>query len=282
MSYPKLSYYKYRPLYADKSRGIPNQYTRAAIEASEIYYATPKDLNDPFDCNLKLHANDSPDTEWEGYIDNLIIKYPAREAQLRQIKHDKSWLSHPELRQVGKINSRTIYEESSVFCLSKKPNSIPMFSYYADEHRGLALEFSFSDIEVPCGIPFGDINTPDSWYDRKVIFRDVEYQSHFPELNYIRLNGFPQLTISLMFTKYIEWCHEEEFRIFRRKVPASTVVYDKRLLTRIILGARTEDKDIDLLKSWLHVHPTPVILSKAVPSTSSFDLFVNDVEVFKP
>jgi len=191
-------YYKYRPL----RQGVaPHPFTASIFEKRELWYAAPKDFNDPYDCNLKLHARDSTDKEWMQYIDARIIEYPPDSKSLKKIKKDKTWKTKPELGEFFGNNTLALNrEKSSMLCLSKKPNSIPMFSHYADRHRGIAIEFSFSDQNVPCGGKYSAI-----------VCGDVEYVDSFPELNYHRLYGKSILVKNLLFKKHIDWTHETEY-----------------------------------------------------------------------
>lgn len=283
MPYPKHSYYKYRPLLSDRTNRIADKFTQSLIERCEIFYATPSSLNDPYDCNLKLHANDSTPEDWVNYLNALIAKHPGMAPQLTVIRDQRLWTTHPELNRFGLDNSRKIYEESSVLCLSRRPDSIPMFSYYSDSHHGIAVELTFGDDEFPCGIPCGDLSRPELLYQRKIIVGDVEYSATFPELNYHRLYGFPgPLAKSLMFTKLDEWEHEAEFRIFRRNVAASAVQFPKSMLTRIIFGVRSTPDDVQLVKMWLANHGHPVILARAEASSTRFGLSIVDFEEFGP
>ena len=282
----KTAYYKYRPLHLFETSGSrqPHPFTKSIFEKAEIFYSAPKDFNDPFDCNLRLHTDGSTDAQWEAYFDKLIPSAlnASEIATIQQAKAGKWWVTKPEIKaNLGLEQHRIHYEESSVFCLSKKANSIPMFSYYADCHRGIAIEFSFSDTEIPCGISFGDPSHPDTWYDRKVVFRDVEYPPTYPELNYHKVYGTDQLLRSLLFTKHHEWAHEQEFRILRRKIPASAVQFDKRIVTRVIFGCRTSIADVALVKSWLVGWPSDVVLSKAETSANQFNLNVKDFDIVK-
>ena len=285
----KNKYYKYRPLYIQKDDGskrtAPN--TESIFTKAEIYYSAPVDCNDPFDCNLKIHVNDSTDVEWAKYIDDMITKYttlnPNSVAALRKVKAGKLWKTNQGIAMlagdIGKNTNILNYYESSLFCLAKKGNSIPMFSYYADGHTGIAIELSFSDDEIPCGIDY--LSTLNSGTP-KLVFRDVEYPATFPELNYHRLyNTNDKLLRHMLFTKSPEWKHEEEFRIFRRKVPKSTSPFDRKLLTRVILGCKTKTADVDLVKDWLKGWPSDVILSKTEPATDKFELLVTDFDVVK-
>lgn len=279
----KQTYYKYRSLYQNEATGrSPNFNTRAIFDKAELYYAVPKSFNDPYDCNLRLHARDSTDAEWEAFLDDLIHDHGDPTGNLTQFKKQKLWKTNPGFAdEFGKSTLRTHYEESSVLCLAKKGNSIPMFAYYGDNHCGIAVEFSFDDTDIPCGISFSDTNARGVPWGGKIVFRDVEYPTAFPELNYMRLRGSDQLVRSLIFTKHHEWSHEEEFRIFRRNVPASAVGIDRRILTRVIFGCRATQAEIDLVKGWLIGWPSDVILSRTEQASDQFELRIVDFEVVK-
>lgn len=270
----KKTYYKYRSL--------QSPFTKSIFEKAEIFYAAPKDFNDPFDCNLRVHTNGSTDQDWEEYFDKLIALDPSATAALQQAKREKWWNTQPGFKDsLGKAQHQKHYEQSSVFCFAKKGNSIPMFSYYADGHCGVAVEFQFDDLHVPCGVPSIDPTQPTILYDNKIVFRDVEYPSSYPELNYHKVYGTDQLLRSLLFTKHHEWSHEEEFRIFRRNVPASSVQFDKSLLTRIVFGCKAKQDQVDLVRGWIVDWPTDVVLSKAEIVPHQFDLVIKDFETIK-
>jgi hypothetical protein len=270
----KHKYYKYRPLYQPDKQVDP--FTQSIFKAAEVYFSEPCSFNDPFDCNLKLHNNDSSDEEWEAYFRYIIQKTPSMIDNIEDLISRKRWREELIL-STGTTDPtcRKIYKESSVFCLSRKGNSIPMFSHYADDHKGIAIEFEFSDLEVPAGIEYlkaGKVITQDNC----VVFDDVIYSESFPELNSHRLINSEEIVTNLIFTKHIDWKYEKEFRIFRLGVPASPVKYEKALLTRIVFGCRTTASDVELVKSWIADWPTNVALSKATMSSFEFELNIND------
>lgn len=280
----KKQYYKYRALLSQRSATtrVAHPNTESIFTKAELWYDAPANFNDPFDCNLRTHIDNSTDAEWEAYCDKMMIQFPDSKAQFLATKSGKLWKNNPALgADVGKSQQKLHYNDSSVLCLSKKGNSIPMFSYYADSHCGIAIEFSFSDQEVPCGYPCQPSTPCGKPYDGKVVFRDVEYPSSFPELNFHRLRNTDKIVRHLMFTKSPEWSHEEEFRIFRRKMPKSATAFDRTLLTRVIFGCKTEPADIALVKSWLSGWPSDVVLSKAEPEVDRFELTVTDFDVVK-
>ncbi|MGJ8678299.1 MAG: DUF2971 domain-containing protein [Akkermansiaceae bacterium] len=276
MSSQETPYYKYRPLYSDRHKKTPHEFTQAIIQSSELYYATPNTFNDPFDCNLKLNAKDTTDAEWVKYIDNMMLKYPDQQVFFLKIKQQKAW---NQLDALGERITNKIYGDSSVLCLSKCPDSIPMFSYYGDDHYGIAIELKFNDFNIPCGISCG--MSIDSLYKSKIVFHDVEYRSTVPELNYHKIYNSPQLIKSLIFTKFECWKHEEEYRIFRRNIESGTVNFPQQILTRIIFGLRTGKEEIDLVKSWLSSYKHTVILSEIRSSSDDFSLDIIDFEEYK-
>ena len=86
-----------------------------------------------------------------------------------------------------------------VLCFSKPTDNIPMWSYYADQHRGVVIGVDVSRIggKLPCFRGF------------------VRYRK-----NRVRYNPFSPLSreqrSQTIFTKSYEWQHEQEFRcIFR-------------------------------------------------------------------
>lgn len=281
MSQKKNKYYKYRSIYSDRSRREPHKFTQSIIQSRSLFYATPSSFNDPFDCNLKLHVNDSTDEEWIGYLDDMIAINPKDGSKLSEVKNRRLWVSDPRLRDIGRDANRKHYEDSSVLCLSRRPDSIPMFAYYGDDHYGVVIELEFADDEYPCGIPYGDPSERENLYDRKVVAHNVKYASKIPELNYHRMYKTTQMVENILFTKFDGWKHEEEFRIFRRGVSASAVQFPPAMLTRIIFGARTTGNDIALVKQWLAAHGDPVILAKAEVSSVDFKLDIKDFETFR-
>ena len=151
-----------------------------------------------------------------------------------------------------------------------------MFSYYADGHTGICIEFSFSILDMPC-----EYTLAQQWFGRaRIIPIDVICQKDFPELNFLKLFELnPQeMAKSLIGTKAENWEHEEEYRIFRDQMPAGAASFAPQILKRVILGAKTGDKEMNLVKGWLKEWPTPVILSKAEADTKAFKLNIRDVE----
>ena len=279
--YPVKSYYKYRPLYSS-GEGNPravHPFTESIFTKGEIYYSAPSDFNDPFDCNLQMNLDGSTDEDWINHYKRSIptLANGVHKQTTLEFLMNKAWQKIDPAHALADAHD-VLYNQSSVFCLSKRGNSIPMFSYYADHHRGIAIEFAFDLQSIPCGLPSSHYFYKGAPYYAKIMVLDVDYPANFPDLNYHRLMRDPLYIKKLIFEKAVEWKHEEEYRIFRFKIPAGPVKFDPHLLTGVILGCKTGQSELDLVKGWLKDWPTPVAISKAVQAKDRFELIIEGID----
>lgn len=268
------SYFKYRPVHDSSTAKIFTNKT--------LWYAKPSTFNDPFDCAFRLNVDRSTDQEIKTHIEKVYQQKkqecPSTDAAWAKILTDAR-SGKGELAALFERKRVSIYEESSVFCFSHIPDSILMFSHYADGHKGICLEFSFSEEEIPCGFSLADM----FFSNGEIIIEDVEYRPDFPELDYIKLSGKTSsdeenYVKSLMLTKSKEWAYEKEVRIFREDVPAGAVPFKPEILKRVIFGLKAGAKEIRQVKEWLKDWPTPVVLAKAEPDEHAFKLNITNTE----
>jgi hypothetical protein len=264
------SYFKYRSL-SDSHV----EYTKAIFEKRELWYSAPKDFNDPFDCNLPLNSDGSSDSEIIDFMTNVAsrrgktLSSNELNLALEKVKSGQTAVLFSKWRE-------EYFRDSSVLCFSHLEDSIQMFSYYADGHKGICIEFSFSVLDMPTGISVAQqlFGSP------RIVPLDVVYQKKFPELNFFKLSALgPEIMAqNTIGVKARRWVHEKEYRIFRPQMPAGAVPFAPKILKRVILGAKTGDKEMDLVKGWLKEWPTPVVLSKAEADARSFTLNIHDIE----
>jgi len=226
-----------------KYRSLSDPHTETIFKKKELWYAAPQDFNDPFDCNLQLNCDGSTDKE----IEESCIAIAEMAEQGRTLSPDDlrgavNIAENGSIQQLFDKWQKDRYAGSSVCCFSCIGDSIPMFACYADGHTGICIEFSFSVLDMPTGISVAQ----QLFGSARIIPIQVVYQ--------------------------------KEYRIFRDKIPAGPVPFAPKILKRVILGAKTGDKEMGLVKEWLREWPTPVILSKAEPDTQAFKLNICDIE----
>ncbi len=108
MTRPK-SLYKYRALSPDSALN----YTMQMLSRSEVYFSSPDDFNDPFECQTQVFVGD-----------DLAPLEQRNDAGLLQ------------------SNRNLMRERLRIFSMSAIYNNSLMWSHYADGHRGICVGFS--------------------------------------------------------------------------------------------------------------------------------------------
>jgi hypothetical protein len=161
--------FKYRSI-TEHSR----PYTSRIITDSHIYYAAPKQFNDPFDCQFCVNMNGSPLSAF-GLSKRDEIKAYA-----------EKWLLDGTNNNV------------SVLSLTEVNDNILMWSHYADSHAGICLELTFQTSEELHEVRYSDVRP-------QFFFADVRKQDRNEE-------RFGNGIISTITTKASHWAYEKEWR----------------------------------------------------------------------
>jgi hypothetical protein len=170
------------------------------VHDSKVHCAGPRDFNDPWDCRPCYGQSILDDSEkyieHVAFFDRVDRKHgPAkteeqRAQQLEKLRTDLSFLKSLLRDMIG--IDRPIHERFRVLCLSAKPDSVVMWSHYADKHRGICLEFSTDNEEFSGAYK-------------------VEYCQKYPSYNLtdqsLEHNLLP------LVTKSAEWSYECEYRV---------------------------------------------------------------------
>ena len=143
-----------------KFRDCENEFHRRIILKNEIYFASPKSFNDPFDCHVDYDFLSLTDAERVDYI-NDNIQYEKEEAILRGESIDKKRLRiiiQETLDDKAKLlefqkkynedNFKTLNNKIGVFCCNEDSNdeegwqNILLWSHYANGHKGFCIGFN--------------------------------------------------------------------------------------------------------------------------------------------
>jgi hypothetical protein len=170
------------------------------LKNGTLYFQNPQYFNDPFDCNisiLKFSRTKEAERELRTAIEIKI--YPTsidKENEFREIwdddiEFDKCWRKSIKMK---------IYS-SGVSCFSERNNNTLMWSYYADQHYGMCLEFD-SKFKLDEILIDKDIT-------RRMFVR-VDYSKKKKiDYNYNKYEG----VYDLYAYKSEDWKHEQEVRL---------------------------------------------------------------------
>lgn len=238
------------------------------IEKSYIYLSDLDDLNDPFDSSRKVNFEESmkmksivgylwcccgylKNKRWYNEIDQLINQNDFCKEQI--VTHDFFVFLSNEIKKCGGSISVDILENvyykscdtyinrgsyGKVACFSEVCDSVTMWSYYADSHKGLCLKYE------PCKLDISELynrHLVDSI--RKVWYSDIRFED--PNGEYTP------------FVKATEWSNEREWRLFRKtgkeriSFPCLTEVYiginfDMSYFSRLIDAIKMCKQEVQL------------------------------------
>ena len=213
---------------------------------SELYFARPERLNDPFDCRVNIVSS----------LKNAISR--------------ANGLSRDELEQLLEIiNSMNLdqlksdLENMGVCSFSLEFNNTLMWSHYADDHHGVCLTYEFpksffdktaNEILGIVDVDYG-LNPLSDWFFQEAL-KHISFEDFFRDLIKKALTVKAKL-----------WEYEKEVRILRKQ--EGVQVIDKQYLKQICFGLLTHSRDITLLKNIILQSGYKVDLCKMVTIASS-------------
>ncbi|MCX6600505.1 MAG: DUF2971 domain-containing protein [bacterium] len=224
-----MKLYKYRRV---------NNDTLSSIRESTLWFSSPADFNDPYDCQLSMDPSGTKEA-WRLFLVNnlpFVKNSPVSKNELiRRFIDDKQIHTRPGYAK--ELFQRVIDEIRSsigVCCFSRIDNSIPMWSHYADGHKGICIEY---DSEKDIG--FGNV-------------KKVNYSEEYPNTS-IR-DTKDEIMNKLITSKARAWDYEDEYRLVSKtgKVP---LMADRKSMTGIIFGClcplQAKEKILNALKAYV-------------------------------
>ena len=220
-------------LYKYYSCSVP-EYLSSIICDSNLWLSSPKSFNDPFDMKWIYTVDRNPAKRRER-LKGILQNNPdiaQKTWKLRQRQIDQLMLD-PEGLETRVMESSVKHAGTAgVCCLSQDPREILMWSHYADQHKGLVLQF---DVSINPEVFLQAIS--------------VEYSADYPVIEWTD----PQenaLKIGLL-RKFKSWSYEQERRIIRPGLANSFLPFKSSALTGIILGCRFPKEQLPMIENIL-------------------------------
>ena len=188
-----------------------DKYAKRIITHQELYFSSPKDFNDIFDCQ----------------VHGIMSNYQFKDNPFVFIG-DGSMLNCPNPCSLLDWATKRGIDTCGVCCFSKSYNSILMWSHYADYNRGVCFKFDLYKIELATGL-----------------FSDIIYVKNKPIYDYTNKNEDKS---KWFIYKSIVWKYEREIRGIipppenAKNERYRKVKFPKEALKEIIFGANYTDK----------------------------------------
>lgn len=238
-NYPKILY---------KYRSWDNKYHKKILTENQLYLASPKDFNDPFDCritsNYRIFNTNEKRTK---YVDSLIHKHKKeilkRKDKIEDVRLNMldRFVSNPALFQEeqDELAHQLTENHYGVLSLSARWDSLLMWSHYGDFHKGFCI--GFNELKLRKSGFFGSGGM-------------VTYNNQFPSIDPMKTRDMSQVLRKIL-TKSKDWEYESEYRLTKLFYPGTPsgkdrqVVVPDEYIEQIILGIHiTEENKSEILK----------------------------------
>lgn len=244
--------------------GHINDHSKALISESQVWFATPQSLNDPFECRpwFTFEGTERDIVESLARIlrkQNLDMDEGTARAEatdiFRQGRHrdPKTWeaLQQDVVQMLG--------SKIGLYCLSRIPDSILMWSHYGCEHEGYCLEFEATDHTAMFGKA-----------------QPVLYSDSYPIVDFFKTPKEKQVDL-IFLTKYTSWSYEQEWRIIDFKDGPGLHSYPPELLKSVIFGLRMTESNKTLIREWVKRRGHPIQFFQAIQDDRKFSIVLKNV-----
>ncbi len=225
--------YKYRSF---------NTHSLRLLTEAEIYYSDPRAFNDPLDCKPTIKV-DVDRASLERLCYRLLRDTGANKEEAASIIHHLRYMSteHGDYEtdadvenylkeQLLAVEIKRIVDvemkRKGVLSLSETWKSPLMWSHYADEHRGICLEYDTTQIPHP-GIAAVDYRSPRSVKASDLVKWKLQASSEAEQ----------RVHKTYFFAKSPEWHYEKEWRDIRQSIGVTATSFP---ITAIYFGLRCD------------------------------------------
>jgi hypothetical protein len=229
------------------------------LRTGKLYCSSPKQFNDPWDCELAFDIPSLEDPEVRRRHADWAVDLTTRRAPMSAMDTERmrlTLINDPAraaelLTEISAATSADIANRFRVYCLGSDPTNLLMWSHYAEDHSGIALEFSLRN-GIMCAA--------------------LECQYH-EELPLFPIDGGgDEQHLTVLLAKSHVWKYEQEFRLVTQERAAAntqdTLFTDGGLLqlpqgalTAIVVGCKG---DVAAVQRLVDEHAAGLPVKRAV------------------
>lgn len=222
------------------------QRLRATLESNCIYCSSPGAFNDPWDCKPHFNSEVLADPQENERHVNWAVDLCKRKTNMspRDLERMRRTLLSDRERAVELLNQISdemapeINNRYRVYCLGPTVSNLLMWAHYADNHRGVCLEFDIAN-ETLCGA------------------LKCNYMPAFPLMKLH--DDSDDAALLILLSKSDVWNYEEEYRLIAQEravaIPgADTLMTDNSFLQlqagalrAVITGCQTDHNAVSTL-----------------------------------
>jgi Protein of unknown function (DUF2971) len=246
-------------------------YAEPVITQSLLFFASPRDFNDPFDCQILLSV-EATKLAYRSYLQRLSKKGFFGYGYNRHMRRTViSKMDRASFEEAYRRTLKQLSERAGLVCFSETNDDILLWSHYAEKHSGVCLEFNVLQ---------------DDLLREKT--KKVNYAREYPDLNFFDVANEREavgeltedqerdLAAALYLTKSEHWSYEKEWRSVKIAPKSQSFRGQRhispRALSGVILGCRISSADEKEIRSWVASSSSRPIIYDAKKKEKEFGL----------
>lgn len=245
------------------------------VRHNTIKYAKASEFNDPFDC--KPHFIEPSYDKLNEFSHECLFKIRNSGLFNNSLLNAKA-LNFNLLAKTRHLKNevRNSIDKFGILCLSKRKDSILMWSHYAKNHRGVCVEFDIDsnfgevlEVEYGKNYPLYDL------IDYLKIVAHIESGGVAWNEEYDKLSN--ELVDVAFRKKFEDWKYEQEVRYIKPPSQGGSGLhlYDKSSLKGIIIGANADLNFSNKVKRLVKKYRNDIYIESLKMSESEFSLVGN-------
>lgn len=240
-----------------------------------MYLPQLSELNDPFEGSLLCDEGKVGDfyvsnnlDELMGYIEEELDGEDYDENHFKDLgKLCLRSQSYDKLSEIRRVLTGEIY----VICLSGRKDITSLWAHYADNHRGICIEYDLVNTKTEI---FKNLCFPIEYLEDYDLTKDVKYSFNKKSFN---LN----LKIKPLLLKAKDWSYEEEWRIIFDDSIKDFYPYEPYIKflkpQKVYMGMNISEKDEKLIKNICKIKEIP--LFKAIKDKDKYKFDFDEVDI---
>lgn len=226
-----------------KFRSWSNPIHKGWLTEQQIYFASPAQFNDPFDCAINYRYDKLSDEEKFDKYFTMIKEDKPQLSYEEAMRQAQNWMQEGLLEKDTLLeNNKRIMREITnnqvgILSLTKTKKPILLWSHYSDNHKGFFIGYD-RDILIK------DFRKKYTDYKKMVFYEiDVTYSKTYPIIiprKDITAKEYVSVPLS---TKAKFWKYENEKRIFLLGASRVITTIPLEAITEVTMGCNMSDKD---------------------------------------
>jgi len=224
------------------------------LENNSLWFSSPIDFNDPFDCPIVPNTNNTEDEIREF----IRVNVPKRMSSDEISNLAAKVFSEPgRWKKTIEQTYSTVIKSAGICCFTKNDTNLLMWSHYSDSHKGVCIKFDIlKDPEFFfCPLP-------------------VVYSKEYPTFNH--LNNRDNRVKDVVLSKSIDWQYEDEIRVLKMNLKG-LLAFKKEALIEIIFGCNSSEENIQEVIELAEKENYRIKFKKANKKEREFGLIIVDL-----